>query len=446
VSVPVSPVPWTLVDFAPSEFAQLVDDGSPVNASAGALTNELGMAAQAVSGETTNPLSELLNGVSPPPSTPGDFVGFSGEPSLLERLLVSVLDFAEPFEKLLGINFESTLTPLIESASPPALLTALDGLTVTQTTFDGMPVYDLTPADPSGQYVIALHGGGYVDQPTTEHWSAYTDMAHQTGATVVVPIYELANQGGTAGTVEPEIAGLISSEIAAQGADHVSLYGDSAGGGMALSAVELLVSEGKPVPESIVLDSPTLDLTMSNPDISLINDPILGAAGSGQQDALLWAGDLSLTNPLVSPLYGSLEGLPPTYVYSGSDELLAPDVLVLEKDAIAQDAPFSFILRTGEIHDWALTTVLDGAQVQSQIYQELGLTGAGSSAATNGSDILADLRDGLQNLAAEFTTVSASGGSSLGDLSTDVANMLSTVTTEATALWSTMVGDALTSF
>ena len=41
---------------------------------------------------------------------------------------------------------------------------------------------------------------------------------------------------------------------------------------------------------------------------------------------------------------------------------------------------------------------------------------------------------------------SASGGFSLGDLSTDVANMLSTVTTEATALSSTMVGDALTSF
>ena len=121
-------------------------------------------------------------------------------------------------------------------------------------------------------------------------------------------------------------------------------------------------------------------------------------------------------------------------------------MLVLEKGAIAQDAPFSFILRSGETHDWALTPALDGAQVQSQIYQELGLTGAGSSAATNGSEIVESLRDGLQNLAAEFTTVSASGGFSLGDLSTDVANMLSTVTTEATALWSTMVGDALTSF
>ena len=92
-------------------------------------------------------------------------------------------------------------------------------------------------------------------------------------------------------------------------------------------------------------------------------------------------------------------------------------MLVLEKDAIAQDAPISFILRTGEIHDWALTTLLDGAQVQPQIYQELGLTDA-ASAATNGSDNLAEWRDGLQNLATELTTGSASSGSSLGDLST----------------------------
>ena len=163
----------------------------------------------------------------------------------------------------------------------------------------------LTPGWANVPTFRTCHAGGrenYVDQPTTDHWSAYADMAHQTGATVVVPIYQLANQEGTAGTVEPEIASLISSEIAAQGAHHVSLYGDSAGGGMALSAVQLLVSEGKPVPESMVLDSPTLDLTMSNPNISLINDPILEPAGSRQQGALLWAGDLPLTNPLVSPI------------------------------------------------------------------------------------------------------------------------------------------------
>ena len=306
-----------------------------------------------------------------------------------------------------------------------------------------MPVYDLTPADPSGQYVVAIHGGGYVEQPSDFHWLAYAEMAHQTGATVVVPIYPLAPEG-TAGTVEPEMASLISSEIAAEGPSHVSVYGDSAGGGMALSAVQLLVSEGKPVPESMVLDSPTLDLTMSNPNISLIDDPILNLA-DGDKDSLLWAGDLPLTNPLVSPIDGSLEGLPSTYVYSGSDELLAPDVLVLEKDAIAQDAPISFILRSGEMHDWALTPLLDGAQVQPQIYQELGLTDASASASASEPEWF----DGLQNLATELSSGSASSGFSLGDLSTDVANALTTVSTDITALsgdLSSLVADALTLF
>lgn len=445
---------YALLDFAPSGFALPTDDASPIlNASATAITDDFDLASQAMAGGTANPLvsaaddfssalNALLDGVSPAPSDPGVEVGFSGSPSLLDGLLVSALQIAKPFENFLGIDTMS-LTSGLTSASPPLSLTSLEGLTVTETNEDGMPVYDLTPADPSGQYVVAIHGGGYVEQPSDFHWLAYAEMAHQTGATVVVPIYPLAPEG-TAGTVEPEMASLISSEIAAEGPSHVSVYGDSAGGGMALSAVQLLVSEGKPVPESMVLDSPTLDLTMSNPNISLIDDPILNLA-DGDKDSLLWAGDLPLTNPLVSPIDGSLEGLPSTYVYSGSDELLAPDVLVLEKDAIAQDAPISFILRSGEMHDWALTPLLDGAQVQPQIYQELGLTDASASASASEPEWF----DGLQNLATELSSGSASSGFSLGDLSTDVANALTTVSTDITALsgdLSSLVADALTLF
>lgn len=127
------------------------------------------------------------------------------------------------------------------------------------------------------------------------------------------------------------------------------------------------------MPASMVLDSPALDQTLSEPAIASIDDPILNVA-QAQQVGLLWAGSLPLTNPLVSPLFGSLQGLPPTYVYSGSDEILAPAVLALEQKAIAAGAPFSFILRNGEFHDWALVPIFDGAQVQPQIYQELGLT------------------------------------------------------------------------
>ena len=152
-------------------------------------------------------------------------------------------------------------------------------------------------------------------------------MASQTGATVVVPIYPLVQQGGTAGVVVPKVANLISTEIAAHGAPHVSVLGDSAGGTIGLAAVEYLVATNQAVPASMVLLSPALDLTASNPAIGLVNAPFLGgpaALGATQQIGKEWAGGLSMTNPLVSPLDGSLKGLPPTYVYAGSLDPVAP--------------------------------------------------------------------------------------------------------------------------
>ena len=433
--LPVSP-PINLLSFSPDDVSAL---------------NELAPAAQVASSDAVDPLaatsaatlwSELLaliNGASPAPSTAGDFVGFSGEPSLLESAENTLLTFVTPFENLLGVNLISALVPAINS--PPLWLTTSDGITVTDTQYDGMPVYELTPEDPSGQYVVAIHGGAYVEGPSIEHWLNYTDMAHETGATVVVPIYPLATEGATAGTVEPEIASLISSEIATEGASHVSVLGDSAGGGIALSAVELLVSEGKAVPDSMVLDSPTLDAALDNPNISLVDDPILNVAQL-QADGQLWAGDLPLNDPLVSPIYGSLEGLPSTYVYSGSDDILAPDVLVLEQDAIAQDAPMSFILRSGEIHDWALVPSSDGAQVQSQIYQELGLTAGTSTAATSNLSSLEALENAVQTLGANLSPDAISGTSSAGELSSELANMFSAASTDLTNLVATMSADA----
>jgi triacylglycerol lipase len=281
------------------------------------------------------------------------------------------LNLARPFEKLLGIDFTRTIAPAIASTSPPWLLTL--GLHVTKAEYDGMAVYEIASPNPSGDYVVAIHGGAYVDQPTLLHWLSYASLVRATNATILVAIYPLAPQGGNAETAVLEIADLISQQITRYSANNVSVIGDSAGGGLALAAIELMVSQNRAMPKSLVLQSPWLDVTMSNPAIASIDDPVLDQKEL-QQDGLLWADTLSPTDPLVSPLYGSLAGLPPTYVYSGSDDLLSADVLVLQQKAIAQGAPISFILRTGEVHDWALIPALDGAGVQGQTYQELGLT------------------------------------------------------------------------
>ena len=138
--------------------------------------------------------------------------GFSGTPSLATRLkegaLLPVKPFLDVFPQL-GAQLSVPNSPFLSlftgnnplfslflSNSPPQLLTLLLGETVQYGTYNGMSVVQITPAHPSGNYVVAIHGGAFIFSPSIFHWLDYTVMANQTGATIEVPIYPLLQQGG----------------------------------------------------------------------------------------------------------------------------------------------------------------------------------------------------------------------------------------------------------
>jgi triacylglycerol lipase len=314
---------------------------------------------------------------------------FSGTPSLLTKIVnATVLQALKIFFNLPPVdhrlvNLNSPLMTLFADApnipglklllgnSPPAFLPLLLGETVQQTSYQGMPVVQITPAHPDGDYVVAIHGGAGILPPLIFHWIDYSMMASQTGATIEVPIYPLVQQGGTAGVIIPKIAGVIESEITAHGASHVSVLGDSAGGTIGLSSVEYLVAHNETVPGAMVLLSPVVDLTFSNPAIGSINS-WLPPTSTLKQIGQSWVGGLPVTDYEVSPLYGSLQGLPPTSIYAGSQDIAAPDLAILQQNAVTQGAPISFVLATGETHDWIPVTT-DRLHYWPQIYQELGI-------------------------------------------------------------------------
>ena len=368
----------------PGEFARALENGfavveQEIQQTPTALATGFNQVANTVVGS-------IFGAPAAPPFGATQVGTFTGGPSLVTRLEEAALYPVKPFLAFSGLENQISApnSPLLSlftgnipglslfiGNSPPRFLTLLLGESVQYTTFDGMSVVQITPAHPSGDYEVAIHGGAFIFPPSIFHWLDYTVTAYQTGATFEVPIYPLLQQGGTAGTVAPEMAGLISMEIAQHGAPNVSVIGDSAGGTLALTAVESMVANNETVPASMVLLSPWLDVGMTNPNIAFVQDPLLPVA-PGQLIGKEWAGNLSVTNPLVSPLYGALSGLPPTYVYSGSLDSLAPDVLVLRQEAATQGAPINFVLANGEIHDWILLT-LDGPQYWPQIDQELGI-------------------------------------------------------------------------
>jgi triacylglycerol lipase len=390
VGAPVAPVEpptmWTLLAFVRREFEPTVSTESPtVNPLAGQSTNGLITDTPTLNGQSidaaitgnigapTPVLSDLthfaqLNATAAPAT-------FTGEPSIVSQVLTGVFRVVRAVGDFLGVDLTIPLAQLVSSDSPPWITTL--GLNVQRSEFGGMPVWNLqSPGSTSDETVVAIHGGAFVAHVNIFNWLNYAAMARDTGATVIVPIYPLVPQGGTAGTVVPAMADLISSQIDQHGAENVSVYGDSAGGYLALAAVQELVRRGDPVPSHMVLISPPLDLTLSNPAIQFVDDPVFsGLLPTLHNIFQQWAGDLDLTDPLVSPLYGSLAGLPPTAVYFGSLEIFAPDGLVLQDRALATPgADFTFILRKGELHIWAVNTILpETIAVLPDIYEQLGI-------------------------------------------------------------------------
>ncbi|MCV7347024.1 alpha/beta hydrolase [Mycolicibacterium rhodesiae] len=311
----------------------------------------------------------------PAEAPPVDESLYSGPPpTIFQRAVVAGLRAINFVTKTFNLPFSlsgtSAQIPFFTDGKPDFFL--LSGITAQKTEYEGMAVWTLTPRDPSGQYVVAIHGGSFIGQISIFHWWTYTDMARDTHATIVVPLYTLAPVG-TAATDIPVMADFIGAQIAAHGADNVSVMGDSAGGTIALAALQEIVKRNGTQPHRLVLMAPALDLsdTFPNP----VDDPLLGNPHDGHDNNLLtWAGDLAANDPVVSPIFGSLAGLPPTTVYSSSRDLLTQQALRLRDKATAAGADFTFVLRKGQFHDWTIFAPLpDAYRERAGIYQSLGL-------------------------------------------------------------------------
>lgn len=317
--------------------------------------------------------SQLASESAPVETQPATF---TGKASVISQVFSAVFAAVGALGNAVGTDLSFPVTRLLMSARPPWITTM--GLTVQSSEFEGMPVWTLQSSDPSGKEVVGIHGGALILQPLIFNWLSYAAIARETGATVIVPIYPLVPQG-TARTVVPAMADLISAHIDDKGADNVSVFGDSSGANIALTAVQELVRRGHSVPTHMVLASPPLDASLSNPAIPLVHDALFSSRHTVAvvlDSSRQWADGLDPSDPLVSPLFGSLAGLPSTTVYAGSRDVVAPDVLLLQdKAAATPGADFSFVLRKGEPHDFAVVTLLPETRaLMPDIYRQLGLT------------------------------------------------------------------------
>ena len=218
-------------------------------------------------------------------------------------------------------------------------------------------------AKPGAPHLMYLHGGGYVMDIAAVHWDAVAWLCEELGASATVPIYPLAPEV----TAEQTLAAMhaLYGEVAERyGAENVTVMGDSAGGGMSLALAQVLAAKGENQPASLVLFSPWVDATASGEGQREIEprDRMLAVAGL-EACGKLYAGDLPLDDHRVSPLFGTLEGLPPMAIFSGTSDILLVDGRRLAK-RLEDEGGNDYIYREYErmFHVWMLLPVPEGRQ------------------------------------------------------------------------------------
>jgi len=254
-----------------------------------------------------------------------------------------------------------------KSFVPPRFLNAL--VTVNATTRQGWRCYELVPRrGPVGPApVLYLHGGAYVFEISFFHWLAVARLVAEAKVPVVLPIYPLAPLSTAAETVVT--ARRIAADlVAASGAGTVTIMGDSAGGGLALAVAQQLRDDGGAPLRQIVLISPWLDVSMTEPDSAAIDryDAMLHGPGCAEAGRV-YAGDLPVTDSRVSPIHGDLSGLPPITVFSGTHDILHPEARRLVTLAQEAGVPIEHhVLAEGQ-HGYPLYPVREGVAALSRI-------------------------------------------------------------------------------
>lgn len=225
---------------------------------------------------------------------------------------------------------------------------------ITAANVNGIPGEWLESPNSANTVLLYLHGGGYFGCSAETHRSITVWFALH-GFRVFAPNYRLAPENPFPAALDDAVAvfrGLLADGHAPQ---SLVVAGDSAGGGLTLSLLLGLRAAGTRLPAAAALFSPWTDLAATGESIrtnasrcAMFNGEDIGPS------ARYYLGSADPRNPLASPFYADLSGLPPLLIHVGADECLRDDSTRVAEKAKAADVPVELKVWPVVPHAWQL--------------------------------------------------------------------------------------------
>lgn len=220
--------------------------------------------------------------------------------------------------------------------------------------FQKFPAAWVIPKDERRQGVILyLHGGGYACGDL-EYAKGYgSTLAVRCGIRVFSPAYRLAPESPFPAALEDALESY--QYLLKKGYDsrQIALCGESAGGGLIYALCLKLKEENLPLPGGLIAMSPWTDLTSSGESYETNRDVDPNMTVE-QLQFYTRCYTTDPKNPLASPIFGNLEGLPPSLIFVGGDEIMLSDAADMHKNLLAAGCKSKLVVAPERWHVYVL--------------------------------------------------------------------------------------------
>ncbi len=261
---------------------------------------------------------------------------------------------------------ETSARGAVPSGPPPGKLYRKHH--ITQREINGRTVWTIAPREEAGDlHICYFHGGAYVGGFTAFYWNFISRLVDRLHCTVTAPDYPLAPQYHV-DDVFAMVLPLYRELVATAGVANLTLMGDSAGGGLSLALAQHVREAGIAQPAHLILLSPRLDVTMTNPGIEEVDplDVVLGV--QGLRDAgEMYAGETEGTDYHVSPIYGSVKNLAPITLFIGTHDILVADCRKLKAQAAAEGVEIDYHEYEAMMHVWMMLPLPEAERAMDTI-------------------------------------------------------------------------------
>jgi acetyl esterase/lipase len=181
-----------------------------------------------------------------------------------------------------------------------------------------------TPGADDTYGVLYLHGRRFQYEEPSDVYA--TRLAAATGLPVFEHRYRLAPRYPYPAALNDVVHAYDAILDEGRSAERIVLVGHSAGATLALSALQRLRAEGRPMPAAAVALSPVTDFTYAGDSLASNKNRDIISVEDLHQVRSAYLGDAEPSGP-ASPLFGDCAGLPPLLIACGDAEMLRDDAL-----------------------------------------------------------------------------------------------------------------------